>query len=70
MGMSPFPQPSPVYQKPNGKWTFDIFPGGIKQEAGDYPDEESAREWLWKALRHWEVNGQDSGGTVSAITNQ
>jgi hypothetical protein len=66
--MSPQPQPSAVYRKPNGKWTFDIFPNGIRQEAGDYIDEETAKEWSWKALRVWEANGQDYG-PISAITS-
>ena len=65
--MSPQPKPSGVYKKPDGKWTFDIFPSGVWKEAGEWPDEETAKEWQGKALRIWENNGGDYGST-GAIT--
>ena len=38
----------PVYNKALRKWTFYIFPEGVEQEAGDFPDEETARAASWK----------------------
>jgi hypothetical protein len=63
------PQPCCVHQKANGNWTFDIFPNGIKREAGEFPTQEAAEKDLLVALRHWEVNGQDYGN-ISVIKNQ
>jgi hypothetical protein len=47
----------PVYNKALGKWTFSIFPEGVEQVAGDFPDEESARAASWKTYRTWQANG-------------
>ena len=47
----------PVYNKALRKWTFYIFPEGVEQEAGDFPDEETARVASWKTYRAWQANG-------------
>ena len=47
----------PVFNKVLGKWTFSIFPEGVEQVAGDFPDEESARAASWKTYRTWQANG-------------
>jgi hypothetical protein len=48
---------TPFFKKEPGKWTFYVFPGGVQQEAGDFPDEESARVASWKSYRAWQANG-------------
>ena len=50
-------------------WTFYVYPEGVPREAGDYADEETAREWSARALRHWEVNGF-TYGPIGAIVSQ
>jgi hypothetical protein len=66
MAVPPEPQPGIPFKKDNGMWTFYIYPGGIKQEAAEYPDEESASQTSLKVLRIWEVNGGKLG-PIAAI---
>ena len=42
----------PVYNKALRKWTFYIFPEGVEQEAGDFPDEESCPGGILEDLSH------------------
>lgn len=63
------PGPGPAFKKDNGMWTFYVYPEGVPREAGDYADEETAREWSARALRHWEVNGF-TYGPIGAIVSQ
>jgi hypothetical protein len=51
------PGPTTPFYKSRGKWTFYIFPHGVGEEAGDYPDEETARAASWKTHCVWQSNG-------------
>ncbi len=55
------PPPGTAFKKENGMWTFYVYPDGVQREAGDYPDEETAKDWSIRALRIWEVNGYKDG---------
>lgn len=49
-----------------GTSTFHVFPDGIAREAGEYLDEDTAREASLKVLLIWEANGYAYGplGTI------
>ena len=51
------PGPTTPFYKSRGKWTFYVFPNGVGEEAGDYPDEETARAASWKTHCVWQANG-------------
>jgi hypothetical protein len=51
--------PSLPYQKPNGAWTFDVFPGGVRTEFAYYPDQESAYSDAVRTRELWERKGQN-----------
>ena len=48
---------TPFYKKAPRTWTYYIFPEGVQEEAGDFPDEETARVASWKTYRTWQANG-------------
>ena len=52
--------PSSAYLKPNGTWSFDVFPHGIRTEFAEYPDEESARADAYVTMRRWQADGSYS----------
>jgi hypothetical protein len=58
------PGPTTQFYKSKGKWTFYVFPNGVVEEAGDYPDQESAKAASWDAHRAWQANGRKYGASV------
>lgn len=52
------PAPGPAIRKPNGKWTFYIFPEGEQQEAGQFDTESAAKDARFKTLLQWGSNGK------------
>ena len=56
-GIQQQPSPGLPFQKANGKWTFYAYPNGVQEEAGEYPNEEAAKEASIKVWRIWETNG-------------
>jgi hypothetical protein len=66
----PDPQPGTAFQKPNGSWTFYLYPDGVQREAGDFTDEASASNASVSALRIWEANDGKQFGPVAVITKQ
>jgi hypothetical protein len=58
-------RPGAAFEKDDGKWTFYVYPKGVQQEADEYTDAETAREWADKALRHWYTNGGTYGSLWS-----
>jgi hypothetical protein len=52
------PGPSPALKKPDGKWTFYVYPDGKQHEAGQYESKSAATEARFKALIRWGANGQ------------
>src|SRR5277367_8566 len=57
MKTKPQPGPTTPFYKSRGKWTFYVFPNGFGEEAGDYPDQETARAASWKTHCVWQANG-------------
>jgi hypothetical protein len=51
------PGPTTPFYKEKGKWNFYVFPLGMPEEAGDYPNEETARLASLEAYREWKNNG-------------
>jgi hypothetical protein len=51
------PGPTTPFYKEKGKWSFYVFPMGVPEEAGDYPDEGTARAASWEVYRTWQANG-------------
>ncbi len=51
------PGPTTPFYKDKGKWTFYVFPNGLQEEAGEYPDEQSARRACLKTYRAWCARG-------------
>ena len=37
------PAPGPTIRKPNGQWTFYVFPDGQQREAGQFETEAAAQ---------------------------
>jgi hypothetical protein len=70
MNPHPDPQPGIPFQKPNGSWTFYIYPDGVQREAAEFVDEATANEASVTALRIWEANDGKQFGPVSVITKQ
>jgi len=60
------PSPSLPFQKDNGRWTFYAYPSGVQEEAGEYLDEDAAKQAAIKVWRIWEANGF-SYGTVGVV---
>ena len=52
------PAPGPTTRKPNGFWTFHIFPDGQAREAGQFETEAAATEARFKTLLRWGSNGE------------
>ena len=50
-------------------WTFYVYPEGVAREAGDYINEDEAKEASFKVLLIWEANGC-TYGPIAAITKQ
>jgi hypothetical protein len=70
MNPPPDPQPGIAFQKPNGSWTFYIYPEGVQREAAEFVDEATANEASVTALRIWEANDGKQFGPISVITKQ
>ena len=70
MNSHPDPQPGIAFQKPNGGWTFYIYPNSVQREAGEFVDEATANEASVTALRIWEANDGKQFGHVSVITKE
>jgi hypothetical protein len=70
MNPNPDPQPGIAVQKPNGRWTFYIYPDGQQLEAGEWADEVTANDASVTALRLWEANGGKQRGPVAVVTKQ
>lgn len=51
------PSPTPPFYKGKGKWSFYVFPGGERKEAGEYPNEETAKAASWEVYWAWQANG-------------
>ena len=51
------PGPTTPFYKERGKWTFYVFPNGVREEAGEYPNEAMARAASWDTHRAWQTNG-------------
>jgi hypothetical protein len=51
------PMPSLPFQKDNGRWTFYAYPNGAQEEAGEYLDEDAAKQAAMMVWRIWEANG-------------
>jgi hypothetical protein len=51
------PSPTPPFYKGRGKWSFYVFPGGERKEAGEYPNEETAKAASWEVYWVWQANG-------------
>ena len=51
------PAPGPTIKKPNGKWTFYVFPNGEQQEAGPFDSEAAAKDARFRTLLQWGSNG-------------
>jgi hypothetical protein len=50
--------PTTPFYKAKGSWTFYVFPNGVQEEAGHYPDQESAQRASLAAHRIWQANGR------------
>jgi hypothetical protein len=50
--------PTTPFYKAKGSWTFYVFPNGVQEEAGHYPDQESAQIASLAAHRIWQANGR------------
>jgi hypothetical protein len=50
--------PTTPFYKAKGSWTFYVFPNGVQEEAGRYPDQESAQKASLAAHRMWQANGR------------
>jgi len=61
------PQPDGAFQKPNGKWTFFIYPEGRPIEAGVFASKAEAADASAKALLVWETNLW-TYGPIAALT--
>ena len=61
------PGPSPALKKPDGKWTFYVYPEG--KEAGQCEAKATATEARFKAVIRWGANGQKYG-PMGVITRQ
>jgi len=61
------PMPGRPFEKENGKWTFYAYPNGVQEEAGEYPDKDTAEQASIKVWRIWEANGFNYG-PIGVIT--
>lgn len=52
------PAPGPTIRKPNGKWTFYVFPEGQQLEAGLFETEAAAQMARFNTLLRWGSNGE------------
>lgn len=52
-----YPCPTNPYLKANGRWTFAVFPRGIRMEFAEYGDEASALADARVTMRRWESDG-------------
>jgi hypothetical protein len=52
------PAPGPTVKKPDGKWTFYIFPDGQQQEAGQFESEAAAEDARFRTPLQWGSNGK------------
>ena len=52
------PAPGPTIRKPNGQWTFCVFPDGQQREAGAFETEAAAKVARVHTLLKWGANGE------------
>ena len=67
MKNEPKPAPSAPFLKENGKWSFYVYPDGSAKEAGEYTEEEAAKQSFIKMYRLWEANGQSYQGNIAIL---
>jgi hypothetical protein len=58
MNIEKHPAPGPTIRKPDGKWTFYVFPEGQQREAGQYESESAAKDARYRVLLYWGANGK------------
>lgn len=58
MNSEKHPAPGPAIRKPDGKWTFYVFPDGQQRESGPYDSESAAKDARYRVLLQWGSNGK------------